>query len=223
MAFCSNCGAKLEDGVAFCTNCGTKVGVVGAEQTPPQQNNSFAQTAQPHGATEYANTAPTDDDEALMRAYITGSTNPYDNGHHYDHYKKAFDKFAASDSKVNWNWGAFWTSGINIAYRKGYLWGIIIYLGCYLLSIFIQQYGIILTFLASLLPGMFADSFHYSRYKEKLAEAKRTCPNDKNAQISYMVQNGGVNKAVPIIWVIGIIIIGAVIGVMSTSNEYYYY
>ena len=54
MAFCTNCGAKLEDGAKFCTNCGTKTGQpeengyvpkeepVKGEYIPPAENTSFS-------------------------------------------------------------------------------------------------------------------------------------------------------------------------------------
>ena len=32
MAFCPNCGSKVEDGTTFCPNCGTKLGVEKASQ-----------------------------------------------------------------------------------------------------------------------------------------------------------------------------------------------
>jgi hypothetical protein len=37
MVFCSNCGEKLEDGMAFCTKCGTKVAVSSANAVPEQR------------------------------------------------------------------------------------------------------------------------------------------------------------------------------------------
>ena len=54
MAFCTNCGAKLEDGAKFCTNCGTKTGQpeengyvpteepVKGEYIPPAENTYFS-------------------------------------------------------------------------------------------------------------------------------------------------------------------------------------
>ena len=38
MPFCSNCGAKLEDGAKFCPNCGAKV--AGGDVTPQTQTDS---------------------------------------------------------------------------------------------------------------------------------------------------------------------------------------
>ena len=37
MAFCSNCGTQLADGVKFCTNCGTVVGTAGNENIRKQE------------------------------------------------------------------------------------------------------------------------------------------------------------------------------------------
>ena len=54
MAFCTNCGAKLEDGAKFCTNCGAKKGQpdengyvpteepVKGEYIPPAENTYFS-------------------------------------------------------------------------------------------------------------------------------------------------------------------------------------
>jgi uncharacterized membrane protein YhaH (DUF805 family) len=41
MAFCSNCGSKLDEGAAFCANCGTRVDEAAAGQTASQPAPSF--------------------------------------------------------------------------------------------------------------------------------------------------------------------------------------
>jgi hypothetical protein len=41
MAFCSNCGTKVDEGVKFCSNCGASIGV-GQTATPPP-NYSYQQ------------------------------------------------------------------------------------------------------------------------------------------------------------------------------------
>jgi len=40
MAFCSSCGAKVEDGVQFCSKCGKPIGGVSNEPTPGAQQQS---------------------------------------------------------------------------------------------------------------------------------------------------------------------------------------
>jgi hypothetical protein len=61
MAFCVNCGAKLEDGVRFCTGCGTKTEAGLAQpqqvyQQPTQQQQMYqqpiSQPAMPQNVTE---------------------------------------------------------------------------------------------------------------------------------------------------------------------------
>jgi hypothetical protein len=51
MAFCINCGTKLEDGARFCLNCGTKCAEDAApqvyQQTAPMQAQYYQQPAQP--------------------------------------------------------------------------------------------------------------------------------------------------------------------------------
>ena len=46
MAFCSNCGAKIEEGVKFCSGCGTAIGGIPNKQIDPiiQQQSSVIQT-----------------------------------------------------------------------------------------------------------------------------------------------------------------------------------
>lgn len=47
MAFCSNCGTKVEDGVKFCPKCGTAMQQQAQQQTA-QQQQAQQQTAQPN-------------------------------------------------------------------------------------------------------------------------------------------------------------------------------
>jgi uncharacterized membrane protein YhaH (DUF805 family) len=52
MAFCLNCGTKLEEGAKFCLNCGTKLAEEGAAQVPqldpqPAPQQVYQQSAQP--------------------------------------------------------------------------------------------------------------------------------------------------------------------------------
>lgn len=50
MAFCSNCGQKLEDGAKFCSGCGTPV--AGAEQSAQQPNTPPQPEAQTYTSVE---------------------------------------------------------------------------------------------------------------------------------------------------------------------------
>lgn len=223
---CNACGSSVPNGAAFCPMCGAKTtgaspstspnSAVNTSPTPPQQSNSFVPPAQPQGTTSVTNS----DDDALMRAYITGSTNPNANEPNYDHYKKAFDKFAAG-GKVSWNWGAFWTGGWNLAYRKSYLWGILEIIAESVSSyegLIEKSYALaVILFISDfVLRGMFLDCLHYWRFKKELSTARQTYPNDIKGQVAYMAQNGGVNKAVPIIFGIQLgirlLIAGVVIG-----------
>ncbi len=209
MAFCVNCGSKVEDGVGFCSNCGTKIGSniereQAVEQT--QQNQQFAQNGPDTIRSENVNA-----EDSLLRAYIMGTTDPYASNPNYEHYKNAFYKLS-NGSKTSWNWAAFLTGGWNLAYRKSYLWGVVFYFAALVLS------GIssgLLTILGWIAAGIFADYFHYSRYKEQLSIAKKTYPNNIQGQLSYMAGNGGVNKMV--IWVAVIISIIAIIVIISIA------
>ncbi len=194
MAFCSNCGAKIEEGAAFCTNCGTKVVKMESSQTVTSQETVQTQT-QAQQNYQASATAGLDDDELLMRAFITGSVAPHSIEHNYEHYRKAFFKMDNGGSRLNWNWSAFWVAGWNLCYRKSYGFGILIQIVLYIL--YSVSYGV--GFLLNLIPALKADSFAYSRYKENLAYAKRTFPNDIARQTAYMAEKGGVNKGVGIV------------------------
>lgn len=203
---CVNCGEELEENVVFCPECG-KGQQHGNEQMFGAygfQPGSSQQGAQQQSRNEISQTEiTTESDELLMRAYITSSTDPYATRHHYENYKKAFTRCEKNNSKVGWNWGAFWFWGWNLMYRKSYLWGIVI--------------GLLASGVGGfIIPSMFADAIHYSRYHKQLISAKSIYPNDIQAQVSYMAKNGGVNKAIPIICII-ISIIAAIIGIAAAS------
>jgi len=55
--FCSNCGAKLDDGVNFCPNCGAKVKVVEANVSDSEEKEVVAETVE-----EVAVETPTEED-----------------------------------------------------------------------------------------------------------------------------------------------------------------
>ena len=216
---CVQCGTELESNAAFCSECGANQSAgnkqaYGAEDSNAA-NSRQSQDYQPKNE-QPQTAAATEDDDLLMRAYITGSTDPFAVKHHYEHYRNAFIKCEKNYSKVGWNWGAFWLSGLNLLYRKSYLWGFIIIIVGYALAPVTSG---ITSVLAMFLPGMFADSFHYSRYHEKLMLAKSTYPNDPTRQISYMAEHGGVNTALPGTFFIIALIIGAVI--VAAINDYF--
>jgi hypothetical protein len=59
MAFCTNCGSKLDDGVAFCPSCGTKVEEINAQEIPAQEIPAQEIPTQPIPAQEIpVGTAP---------------------------------------------------------------------------------------------------------------------------------------------------------------------
>lgn len=214
MAFCSNCGAKIDDGVAFCTNCGTKVVNLEESKATASQETVTAQPQPQQNYQEDSAAADSDNDELLMRAFITGSVNPHSFEHNYDHYRKALFKMDNGGSKLSWNWSAFWVSGWNICYRKSYGLGIVINIVLWILGAVSSGVCLLLNFI----PALMADSFVYSRYRENLAYAKRTFPNDITKQTEYMAENGGVNNVVPVIAVIACIIYAVfVIGIIYNS------
>lgn len=188
--YCLNCGTKLEPNTAFCSECGTN-----------QNTESFQQTQQ--GQTQYAQSTTnatentsSDSDELLMRAYITGTTDPHSTAHNYEHYKNAFTKFSTTGSKIFWSWAGFWLNAWNLIARRNYPAGIIILVVWEVVSLLglFNGNGAIPALISVLIAigfGCFTDYLHYSRYHEKLAFAKSYRPNDFSAQISYMAENGG--------------------------------
>ncbi|MFC2329802.1 MAG: zinc ribbon domain-containing protein [Treponema sp.] len=215
---CVQCGAEVEANAAFCPECGANQSSYARQEYGAQESNTAnsRQSQDYRLKNEQPQTATTETEALLMRAYITGSTDPFAVKHHYEHYRNAFIKCEKNYSKVGWNWGAFWLSGLNLLYRKSYLWGFIIIIAGYALAPVTSG---ITSVLAMFLPGMFADSFHYSRYHEKLMLAKSTYPNDPARQISYMAEHGGVNTALPVTFFIIALIIGAVI--VAAINDYF--
>lgn len=219
---CVQCGTELESNAAFCSECGANQSAgnkqaYGAEDSNAA-NSRQSQDYQPKNE-QPQTAAATEDDDLLMRAYITGSTDPFAADHNYEHYRNAFIKCEKNNSKVGWNWGAFWLSGLNLLYRKSYLWGSIIIIAGYALAPVTSG---ITSVLAMFLPGMFADYFHYARYREQLMLAKSTYPNDPTRQISYMAEHGGVNTALPGTFFIIALIVGVIIGIAMTADKGYF-
>ena len=43
MAFCTNCGTNVPDGIKFCTSCGTPMSVQAQPQAPPPPQQTYVQ------------------------------------------------------------------------------------------------------------------------------------------------------------------------------------
>ncbi len=217
--FCINCGAELATDSVFCPECGTNqnTGISYESDTKVDQPEDKRQT-QPSKAkivqnntNETSNASLSDEDELLMRAYITGTTDPYSTIHHYEHYKKAFTKFSATGSKISWSWAGFLVNAYNLIARRNYLAGIIILIVSEIISLFmliIDNDVISIIMCLSLLVlaiicGSFTDYLHYRRFKEKTALAKSIQPGNILAQITYMSENGGFKNGS---WIIACIV-----------------
>ncbi|MCQ2576293.1 MAG: hypothetical protein MJ162_06075 [Treponema sp.] len=152
--------------------------------------------------------------EKMLKAYIDGSTKNLDKtSKAYEHYKYIFMKFQ-NGNKISWNWYSAFFGALHLLYRKNYMWGLLIYLGLYFLSITTSGVPLIVMFIVS---GMFFDYIQYTRYKDKLKEADRRFPDSFDQQLEFMSVEGGTNKIIVIIFavitVITIAIIAAIIGV----------
>ena len=225
--FCGKCGSQVADGAAFCGNCGAAVTASTNATTAGGSSGSTNFTQQSPSAASGTNTATSVDEETLQVAYITGKVggmNRYSKA--CQHYLGAFRKFTSAGSKVNWHWAAFFLSVYTVAYRKNFL---IAFVGYIVYVIFTlvggQAFQFFVFLLYALVFGMFSDYLCYRRYREKLAAAKQSFPNNLVQQEQFMANAGGVSKGIIVFLVIMTII--AVIGVAATMGAaamgYYYY
>jgi hypothetical protein len=120
------------------------------------------------------------------------------------HYLNYFDKYQNTGKKTNWNWSALFCSFVWMGYRRMYAYILLIIVGLsvgilalvlvlslvlYLLSLlgaFIPEalgsvadmaglvFGVVLIFIAYILPGLYAD-YMYLRYaSKKISTGKKT-------------------------------------------------
>ncbi len=218
--FCINCGAELATDSVFCPECGTNqnTGISYESDTKVDQPEDKQQT-QPSKAkivqnntNETSNASLSDEDELLMRAYITGTTDPYSTIHHYNHYKKAFTKFSATGSKFSWSWAGFLVTAYNLIARRNYLVGIIILIVSEIISLLMlicNGNDVISTIMCLILLsigiifGSITDYLHYKRCLEKISLARSVHKDNLTAQISYMSENGGFKNGS---WIIACIV-----------------
>lgn len=233
---CPKCDAELKANAVFCSECGANQNTDNGQEYGAQEfnipNSRYSQEYKTKNEPQQATETVAESDELLMRAYITGSIDPFAENRHYKHYKVAFIKCEKNNSKVGWNWGAFWLGNLNFMYRKSYLWRILISIVHFIFCISIvlsigatgdEGISIIYysTSLLSMFPfGMYADVIYYSRYREKITLAKNIYPNDIARQISFMACNGGSNTVFPVMLFLATLALFCIM-VAATTGELY--
>lgn len=216
--FCINCGAELATDFVFCPECGTNQNTgISYESDTKVDQPEYKQQTQPSKAkivqnntNETSNASLSDEDELLMRAYITGTTDPYSTIHHYNHYKNAFTKFSATGSKFSWSWAGFLVTAYNLIARRNYLVGIIILIVSEIISLLMLicngNVAIIMCLILlsiGIIFGSITDYLHYKRCLEKISLARSVHKDNLTAQISYISENGGFKNGS---WIIACIV-----------------
>lgn len=231
--FCGKCGTQVAEGAAFCGNCGAPVAAAGNAAPAASAGESRNFTQQPQsagtgtGAGAAAASSASVNEEALQVAYITGQVGGM-NRHSKacQHYLGAFRRFASAGSKVNWHWAAFFLSVYTVAYRKNFLLAFVGYIA-YVVLTFIggEAFQFFVFLLYALVFGMFSDYLCYRRYREKLAAAQHSFPNNPAQQEQFLANAGGVSKGVVVFLVVMTIlaIIGVAAVVGAAAAGYYYY
>ena len=113
MKFCSSCGNSLSHNSNFCNKCGSKNS--NNPSTMDSKSNEFF-------ATSHTSLKIKDYNTPQVHAII---------GRNSDRYVWLFNRMEFRESKVSWNWAAFFFGFIWIIYRKIFsgLWIILIVLG----------------------------------------------------------------------------------------------
>lgn len=207
MSFCRNCGKELSDGDLFCPGCGTSTGI---------GNDAETEAA--------FNVRTETNDEALMDAYISGSTGTPIQNHAYEHYKNAYSAMERNNGgfTMKWNWAAFFFTGWHLMYRKAYLEGILLLV---LFTVIPAGFNLILQIAA----GLCINYLLYRRYKTKLGECKAESGNP-STQLARMASEGGTSTIVKVLAAIYFIVyIGILLliflgtAALAATPDYYYY
>lgn len=147
--YCKKCGKETSENTKFCVYCGT-----------PVESGSNAQPGTV-GAMPYSIGAPTNY-QKRQRMLI---------GKKADYYQRRFQGITARNSKISWNWAAFFLSLYWCFYRKMYKVGAIL-VGILYLCGFIPGIGPMIGGVAvSIVCGILGNSFYKNYLDEKILSA----------------------------------------------------
>ena len=134
---CNRCGNIETQGSSFC-------GVCGEDLSANNPDTQFSEQRQ---------SGVSRDEELFISKNIT-------------HYSQATNKFRTTNSKINWNWSAFFAGMVLIIYRKMYLEFVIVYAATFIVGQITDSFLIVLAI--TFCFGLFFDYFYMKSMDRKL-------------------------------------------------------
>lgn len=209
---CLECNASISDQALQCPQCGYVQGAPASIPTAP----------------EPASEASASDDELLDAAI--GPTNK-------SYYRPKFDRFAAGQGSVSWNWPSFFVTIFWMLYRRMYAYALLLIFVMPIVlvmtavvfgviagddSVAVSTYYLLSTVIGFIVIPMFANRLYYRHATRKIARAKAIY-SDKEDQLREVYRTGGTGGAGIIVAVIfgGIMLIGILAAIAIPAYQDY--
>jgi len=196
---CPECNASISDQAPQCPQCG------------------YAARPATAPAAQAAPTAASDDD--LLDAAI-GPTN-------LSFYRPKFDRFAAGQGSVSWNWPSFFVTIFWMLYRRMYGYALLVWFVLPVVLIlvagivggitgdpssYVSTYYLLYIIVGFIIIPMFANRLYYRHATKKIARAKALFSNEED-QLREVYRTGGTGGAGIIIGVILVVIM--LVGILA--------
>ena len=211
---CPECNANISDQAPQCPQCGY---VRNAQASAPL-------AAEPAPASPDA----ASDDELLDAAI--GPTN-------LSFYRPKFDRFAAGQGSVSWNWPAFFVTIFWMLYRRMYGYALLVWFVLPIVFVIVAAiiggisgdpavyggtYYLLWMVFGFILIPMFANRLYYRHATRKIARAK-TIYSDKEDQLREVYRTGGTGGAGIIVAVVigGVMLVGILAAIAIPAYQDY--
>lgn len=211
---CPECNANISDQAPQCPQCGYV-----------QKTRASAQMAAEPAP---ASPAAAGDDELLDAAI--GPVNK-------SFYRPKFDRFAAGQGSVSWNWPAFFITIFWMFYRRMYAYALLVWFVLPIVLIIISgiiggvtgdpgayvgTYYLLYIIIGFIIIPMFANRLYYGHAMKKIARAK-ALTSDGEAQVREVYRTGGTGGAGIIVAVVfgGVFIIGILAAIAIPAYQDY--
>ena len=214
LIICPECNASISDQALQCPQCGY---VQQAPQSAPL-------------APEPASAAPVaaSDDELLDAAI--GPVNK-------SYYRPKFDRFAAGQGSVSWNWPAFFVTIFWMLYRRMYGYALLVWFVLPMIFVIVAAiiggisgdpavyggtYYLLWMVFGFILIPMFANRLYYRHATKKIARAKALFSNEED-QLREVYRTGGTGGAGIIVAVVfgGVMLVGILAAIAIPAYQDY--
>lgn len=238
--YCSKCGAKVSSDASFCCKCGaplnssvvnqpaysaaatnhtystnTNQAYTEAHNYSTQRSNLYQSSQQNKSYTNiqgaganYQNTYanPTFSNNTVIDSDIALLV-----GTNQEYYIPKFQMIKRLDKKTSWNWSAFFFSPFWFIYRKMYVYGVVILLVAFLVSLLDLFFLNLLVLGAYIILGVFANYIYMLRLEKHTAKVMLMNEPFKS---QYIAKNGDVNTTALVFAISGYVILAGLVALI---------